>query len=254
VIRYEWPCPGQLLHMDVMKFGKFDQPGHRLTGDRTRKSCRIGWEYVHTIIDHCSRVAYSEIHDDEQALTVTAFTERALDWFLDLGICSERLMTDKPGRTRTTDPCGRCSGPDRSVTSAPGPTRPGPTARSSGTTRPCNANGPPPWNTCPVRRVGNHRHLGSLTTTSDAPTAPSATGHHSNAFGRSPGSTARTQTQAGSASPTAACRHGGSFATTPVTIPCRVSKHRWVSRLRSRAGSHPKRVAGHRRPFLRVPS
>jgi transposase InsO family protein len=94
VVRYEWPCPGQLLHMDVKKFGKFSQPGHRVTGDRTRNSRRIGWEYVHTIIDDCSRVAYSEIHDDEQAPTVTAFTERALDWFLDLGVCSERLMTD----------------------------------------------------------------------------------------------------------------------------------------------------------------
>ena len=95
VVRYEWPCPGQLLHMDVKKFGKFAQPGHRVTGDRTRgRSRRIGWEYVHTIIDDCSRTAYSEIHDDEQAPTVTAFTERALDWFLELGICSERLMTD----------------------------------------------------------------------------------------------------------------------------------------------------------------
>jgi transposase InsO family protein len=94
VVRYEWPCPGQLLHMDVKKFGKFAQPGHRTTGDRTRNSRRIGWEYVHSIVDDCSRVAYSEIHDDEQAPTVTAFTRRALDWFLELGICSERLMTD----------------------------------------------------------------------------------------------------------------------------------------------------------------
>jgi transposase InsO family protein len=94
VVRYEWPCPGQLLHMDVKKFGKFTDPGHRTTGDRTVRSRRIGWEYVHSIIDDCSRVAYSEIHDDEQAPTVTAFTRRALDWFLELGICSERLMTD----------------------------------------------------------------------------------------------------------------------------------------------------------------
>jgi transposase InsO family protein len=94
VIRYEWPCPGQLLHMDVKKLGKFTEPGHAATGDRTVRSRRVGWEYVHTIIDDCSRAAYSEIHDDEQAPTVTAFTRRALDWFLQLGICSERLMTD----------------------------------------------------------------------------------------------------------------------------------------------------------------
>jgi transposase InsO family protein len=94
IVRYEWPCPGQLLHMDIKKFGKFTEPGHAVTGDRTRRSRRVGWEYVHSIVDDCSRIAYSEIHDDEQAPTVTAFTTRALDWFLDLGICTERLMTD----------------------------------------------------------------------------------------------------------------------------------------------------------------
>jgi transposase InsO family protein len=80
--------------MDVKKFGKFDQPGHAVTGDRTKRSRRIGWEYVHSMVDDCSRLAYSEIHDDEQAATVTAFTRRALDWFLEHGIVTERLMTD----------------------------------------------------------------------------------------------------------------------------------------------------------------
>ena len=94
IVRYEWPCPGQLLHMDVKRFGKFDEPGHALTGDRTRRSRRVGFEYCHSIVDDCSRIAYSEIHDDERAATVTAFTRRALDWFLQLGICAERLMTD----------------------------------------------------------------------------------------------------------------------------------------------------------------
>jgi transposase InsO family protein len=94
VIRYEWPCPGNLLHMDVKRFGKFSEPGHALTGDRTQRSRRVGWEYVHSIVDDCSRLAYSEIHDDERAPTVTAFTQRALDWFLGHGIVAERLMTD----------------------------------------------------------------------------------------------------------------------------------------------------------------
>ncbi len=94
VVRYLWPCPGQLLHMDTKKLGKFEQPGHALTGDRQRRSRRVGWEYVHSIVDDASRLAYSEIHDDETAPTVTAFTERALDCFLDHGIVTERLMTD----------------------------------------------------------------------------------------------------------------------------------------------------------------
>lgn len=80
--------------MDTKRFGRFDEPGHKITGDRTRRSRRVGWEFVHSIVDDCSRLAYSEIHDDEQAQTVTAFTTRALDWFLGQGIVAERLMTD----------------------------------------------------------------------------------------------------------------------------------------------------------------
>jgi transposase InsO family protein len=94
VVRYLWPCPGQLLHMDVKRLGKFSEPGHAVTGDRTRRSRRVGWEHVHSIVDDCSRAAYSEIHDDEKAATVTAFAERALDWLLEHGIAAERLMTD----------------------------------------------------------------------------------------------------------------------------------------------------------------
>jgi transposase InsO family protein len=94
IVRYEWPCPGQLLHMDTKRFGRFEAPGHALTGDRAQRSRRAGWEFVHSIVDDCSRLAYSEIHDDEKAATVTAFTRRALDWFLAHGIVAERLMTD----------------------------------------------------------------------------------------------------------------------------------------------------------------
>jgi transposase InsO family protein len=94
VVRYEWPCPGNLLHMDTKKLGRFDQPGHAATGDRSQRSRRVGWEFVHSIVDDCSRLAYSEIHDDEQAATVTAFVARALDFFSAHGICAERLMSD----------------------------------------------------------------------------------------------------------------------------------------------------------------
>jgi transposase InsO family protein len=94
VVRYQWPCPGNLLHMDVKKLGRFEAPGHALTADRTKRSRGVGWDHVHSIVDDCSRLAYSEIHADEKAATVTAFTRRALDWFLDQGIVSERLMTD----------------------------------------------------------------------------------------------------------------------------------------------------------------
>jgi hypothetical protein len=52
VIRYEWPCPGHLLRMDMKKLGRLEESGHALTGDRRGPSRRVGWEYVHSIADH----------------------------------------------------------------------------------------------------------------------------------------------------------------------------------------------------------
>jgi transposase InsO family protein len=94
VQRYEWPCPGNLLHMDTKRQARFELPGHAVTGDRSVNSKGAGWEYVHVLEDDCSRLAYAEVHDDERAVTVTAFTERALDWLLAQGIVAERLLTD----------------------------------------------------------------------------------------------------------------------------------------------------------------
>jgi transposase InsO family protein len=94
VLRYEWPCPGNLLHMDTKRHARFVEPGHAVTGVRTERSRGAGWEFVHTLVDDCSRLAYSEIHDDERAATVTEFTRRGLDWFLARGIVTERLLSD----------------------------------------------------------------------------------------------------------------------------------------------------------------
>jgi transposase InsO family protein len=98
VVRFEWPCPGDLLQMDTKRFGRFDRAGHRVTGDRHRtgaeKRARVGWEFCHSIIDDHSRIAYSELHRDEKAATVVAFTERALAFYAGLGIHPRRLQTD----------------------------------------------------------------------------------------------------------------------------------------------------------------
>jgi hypothetical protein len=76
VCRYEWPCPGQLLHMDTKRLQRFAQPGHAVTGDRTQRSDGAGHEFAHSIVDDHSRLAYTEVLDDERAPTVTAFTQR----------------------------------------------------------------------------------------------------------------------------------------------------------------------------------
>jgi transposase InsO family protein len=99
--RYEWPCPGDLLHMDVCTYARFRRPGHRATGDRSQPGrhwmsaqTRVGYDYVHAIIDDHSRLAYVELHDDQRAATVTAFIERALAFYSAHGITARRLMTD----------------------------------------------------------------------------------------------------------------------------------------------------------------
>ena len=99
--RYEWPCPGDMLHMDVCSYARFRRPGHRATGDRSQRDrdwmspeTRVGYDYAHAIVDDHSRLAYVELHDDERAATVTGFTQRALEFFAGHGITVRRVMTD----------------------------------------------------------------------------------------------------------------------------------------------------------------
>ncbi len=93
-VRYEWPCPGDLLHMDVKRYPRFQQPGHAVTGNRRARTRGAGHDYFHAVVDDHSRLVYGELLCDERADTVTAFTRRALAWFDTHGIHARRLMTD----------------------------------------------------------------------------------------------------------------------------------------------------------------
>lgn len=97
-VRYEWPCPGDLLHIDTKRFQRFTRPGHAVTGRRDRSAAeqrmRVGHEFVHSIVDDHSRLAYSELHPDERAQTVVGFVERALSFYTAHGIVAKRLMSD----------------------------------------------------------------------------------------------------------------------------------------------------------------
>ena len=94
--RYEWPCPGDLLHMDTSEYVRFQRPGHRVTGDRStqQRQQRDGVDFVHAIVDDHTRLAYAEIHPDQKAATAAAFLERALAFYSHHGITAKRLMTD----------------------------------------------------------------------------------------------------------------------------------------------------------------
>jgi transposase InsO family protein len=96
VRRYERERPGELIHIDIKKLGKFNQVGHRITGDRRGQSNTrgVGWEYVHVCIDDHSRVAFAKIMPDEKKRSAIAFLRAALAYYASLGIKIERVMTD----------------------------------------------------------------------------------------------------------------------------------------------------------------
>jgi transposase InsO family protein len=99
--RYERSRPGELVHMDVKKLGRIPAGGgwralgraaRETTRTRTRK---LGYDYVHSLVDDHSRLAYSEILPDEKGTTCAAFLHRAAAYFAAHGIDRiERVMTD----------------------------------------------------------------------------------------------------------------------------------------------------------------
>jgi transposase InsO family protein len=96
VRRYEREHPGELIHIDIKKLGKFNRVGHRITGDRTGQSNTrgVGWEFVHVCIDDASRIAFSKVMKDERKGCAIAFLKAAVAYYASLGVMVERVMTD----------------------------------------------------------------------------------------------------------------------------------------------------------------
>jgi transposase InsO family protein len=110
--RYERERPGELIHVDVTKFGNVPDGGGwrylgRQVGDRNRLVTknrtgaknnryqpRVGTCFVHTVIDDYTRLAYAECHDDEKAVTAVGVLYRAVAWFAERGVDVERVMSD----------------------------------------------------------------------------------------------------------------------------------------------------------------
>ena len=117
--RYERSRPGELIHVDVTKFGNIpDGGGHKFltrqqsrangiaTALRTGKRGKhyrplIGTAFVHTVIDDHSRLAYAEICADERAATAVAVLQRAVAWFIEHGVTVERVLSDNGSAYRS---------------------------------------------------------------------------------------------------------------------------------------------------------
>src|SRR5947207_12563484 len=80
--RYERENPGEMIHIDIKKLGRFSQVGHRITGDPQKgKSRGAGWEFVHVCIDDASRIAFSQILADEKKESAIAFLKAAVAYY-----------------------------------------------------------------------------------------------------------------------------------------------------------------------------
>ena len=102
ILRYERALPGEMIHLDIKKLGRFDIEGHRVTGDpRKGRSRKAGWDFLHVCVDDASRLAYTEILESERKEDTTAFLQRALAWLSRHGVNVERVMTDNGSAYRS---------------------------------------------------------------------------------------------------------------------------------------------------------
>ena len=102
VRRYQCERPGELIHLDTKKLGRFDHPGHHVTG--TRRGCRnrsAGWDFVHVAVDDATRLAHVDVLPDKRKATTTAFLLRAIRGFRSHGIRVERVRIDNGAAYRS---------------------------------------------------------------------------------------------------------------------------------------------------------
>ena len=94
VQRYEREAPGELLHIDIKKLGRFTDVGHRITGDYRKRTRHVGWEHVFVAIDDHSRIAFTGIFPDEKKESAERFLRDAVGYFASLRIPIQRVITD----------------------------------------------------------------------------------------------------------------------------------------------------------------
>ena len=144
--RYEREHPGELIHIDIKKLGKFKRIGHRISGDRTgpNKSRGVGWEFVHRLYrrrlpDRLS----SRVMKDERKASAVAFLKATVTYYASLGVTIERVMTDNGSCYRSKAFARACKklGLKHLRTK---PYRPRPMARPSALSKHRCANGPMP--------------------------------------------------------------------------------------------------------------
>lgn len=95
IVRYERERPGELVHVDIKKLGRIIRPGHRVTGDRSKRAKGLaGWQYLFVAIDDATRLAFARIYPDETAASAIAFLATCERFYARHGIPIERILSD----------------------------------------------------------------------------------------------------------------------------------------------------------------
>jgi transposase InsO family protein len=101
VVRYERAAPGELLHLDIKKLGRFHQPGVRATGDRSHRNPGAGVESLHVAIDDHSRLAFASLFPNEKTPSVLAALHQSIDFYKAHGIHIQSVLTDRGSSYRS---------------------------------------------------------------------------------------------------------------------------------------------------------
>jgi transposase InsO family protein len=109
--RYEHTAPGDLVHVDIKKLGRIPAGGGWKAHGRGQAGVRqrVGYAYIHSAVDDHSRLAYSEVLDDERAGTAVGFWGRAQAWFAQQGVVVQAVLTDNGSAYRSADFARLCS-------------------------------------------------------------------------------------------------------------------------------------------------
>ena len=109
VVRYERSRPGELVHVDIKRLGRFWTVGKAILGDGVNRSRRAGWQYLHLAIDDHSRLAYAELLPSESPADCAAFLRRAVRFYAERDIVVERVLSDNGNGYRSHAWAGACA-------------------------------------------------------------------------------------------------------------------------------------------------
>ena len=107
--RYERARPGELVHVDIKRLGRFWTIGKAIRGDGRQRSRHAGWQYLHLAIDDHSRLAYAELLASESPGDCVAFLRRAVAWYGERAVSVERVLSDNGNGYRSRAWAAACA-------------------------------------------------------------------------------------------------------------------------------------------------